>query len=958
MKTFKKLFAYSAIFALLATMMPTYANAASYDAELTEAYAYAKGKSITTMDSIDNADMYGNLTRVAMAKMVANYVLDLGLQELDTTKECTFPDVSEALDAAYDNGVTKACQLGLMGVGIEKFNPNGIVTRAEFGTVLSRALWGEENNGGNPYYAKHLQALKDEGIMNKIDNPNMKEVRGYVMLMMMRADDAYTPTTGCSAEELLACLTADNFEQCIATCSEDAEEEILPGFVTVSRVGSVDTQYVPKNAVNKKIGTIKLTAGENDTTVTSVVVAHHGLGEVNSNMRVKLLNNGVNVTTERPMSTSTKTAAVRFSPNLVLKAGSSMEFDVVVSLSGAENNRHEFSVSDVIVANGSSAGAPISLGSLHTTSYNVKTIEATDISLAATADIIAGKTQEKIADIKIISPDVNAKIKWFTLTRAGDDVDLRDAFANAKLYHNNNVVGNVVVNKDKIVVSGIDFDSIDAEQVSFVLKADTTYIGVTKVIQLKLLANDIIINEINSGEQMRTEEIASNNVDLAGADFVITKMTSGNKTVAPGTSAVELFNAKITSTNEFEVTQFVLTVTGTALTGFDNFTQWKVTIYVNGVDYEWTGGVFTGTKDDKFSVAPGQSATVRVVGNLKNTAPQLGAKYRVKLEVQRLQNPAETTDFALTPVKDSNGDEVTVNNWTYSVSKPSTMPTNKTILEGTAVDVLFFDVRASAENQTLQEVKVTEMGGVNFDTYATKMELVRGNTVLKTFNESDLNAANKTFSGFSTELTKDEVTSFTVRVTLKNGTVENLGKTVQLQIANASTDMKVVRSNGVETTSAPTSVNGNLYYISTTIPTIKPIEKLSKVAKIEFKNNSNYDVLVSEVKVEMTRTYAPWTAGYMAWGPVNAKFLDAVNWTGFGTTTGTVPGIATVTFAAPDFLLGVGPVERAIEILDTMNNIQPEHYTVTVKEAKFKFIDRNDSTKSWLVITETYSDSL
>ena len=158
------------------------------------------------MASIDDADMYGNLTRVAMAKMVANYVLDLGLQELDTTKECKFPDVSVALDTAYDKGVTKACQLGLMGVGITKFNPNGIVTRAEFGTVLSRALWGDENNGGDPYYKKHLQALKDEGIMNMIDNPNMKEVRGYVMLMMMRADDSYAPAVGCSAEELLTCI--------------------------------------------------------------------------------------------------------------------------------------------------------------------------------------------------------------------------------------------------------------------------------------------------------------------------------------------------------------------------------------------------------------------------------------------------------------------------------------------------------------------------------------------------------------------------------------------------------------------------------------------------------------------------------------------------------------------------------------------------------------------------------
>jgi hypothetical protein len=212
------------------------------------------------MTSIDNADMYGNLTRVAMAKMVANYVLDLGLQELDTDKECNFPDVSASLDEAYDNGVTKACQLGLMGVGIEKFNPNGIVTRAEFGTVLSRALWGDEYNGADPYYKDHLQALKDEGIMNIIDNPNMKEVRGYVMLMMMRADDAYTPTTGCSAEELLACILADDYDACIAACSEEAEEEDLPGFVNVTRVGSTATQEVARNAVNKKVGSIKLKA--------------------------------------------------------------------------------------------------------------------------------------------------------------------------------------------------------------------------------------------------------------------------------------------------------------------------------------------------------------------------------------------------------------------------------------------------------------------------------------------------------------------------------------------------------------------------------------------------------------------------------------------------------------------------------------------------------------------------
>jgi hypothetical protein len=44
-----------------------------------------------------------------------------------------------------------ACQLGLMGIDYNgnpatKFNPNDKVTRAEFGTALSRLLYGDVNN--------------------------------------------------------------------------------------------------------------------------------------------------------------------------------------------------------------------------------------------------------------------------------------------------------------------------------------------------------------------------------------------------------------------------------------------------------------------------------------------------------------------------------------------------------------------------------------------------------------------------------------------------------------------------------------------------------------------------------------------------------------------------------------------------------------------------------------------
>ena len=61
----------------------------------------------------------------------------------------------------------------------EKFNPTDTVTRAQFGTVLSRLLYGNVNNAqkGTQRYAQHLEALNNAGIMKKIDDPSMKELR-------------------------------------------------------------------------------------------------------------------------------------------------------------------------------------------------------------------------------------------------------------------------------------------------------------------------------------------------------------------------------------------------------------------------------------------------------------------------------------------------------------------------------------------------------------------------------------------------------------------------------------------------------------------------------------------------------------------------------------------------------------------------------------------------------------
>ena len=230
MKTLKKLFSVSAIVALLGTLAPMYAFGATYTDELEDAYAYARANGVTTKNTIDEADMYGSLTRIAMAKMIANYATSVLWLEADTSRNCTFSDVSTTLDAEYGNWVTNACQLGLMWIddnGNVKatFDPKGTVTRAQFATALSRAISqaedGEAIANGNPYYRTHIAYLNGKGIVKSEAeyDVNSVEKRGYVMLMMMRADKNYTPAEGCTTEQIVACALEDDTAACLAKCS-------------------------------------------------------------------------------------------------------------------------------------------------------------------------------------------------------------------------------------------------------------------------------------------------------------------------------------------------------------------------------------------------------------------------------------------------------------------------------------------------------------------------------------------------------------------------------------------------------------------------------------------------------------------------------------------------------------------------------------------------------------------
>jgi len=171
--------------------LPSSAGQVSFTKEQKDAYIFAKENWITTKDTIQSAQMNGKLTRIAMAKMLSQYAINVLWQTPDTSKTTKFRDVTSKKDADYDNGVTLAYQLWIMWQNMpnNKFRPNDEVTRAEFAAALSRMLYNTsdwEYKSTSKYYVHHMEKLKSEKILTN-DNPTMIERRWYVMLMLMRS---------------------------------------------------------------------------------------------------------------------------------------------------------------------------------------------------------------------------------------------------------------------------------------------------------------------------------------------------------------------------------------------------------------------------------------------------------------------------------------------------------------------------------------------------------------------------------------------------------------------------------------------------------------------------------------------------------------------------------------------------------------------------------------------------
>lgn len=173
-----------------------------YSQELTDAFQFAYGLGVTTMCPIERANITWGLLRKDLAKMITEYAVTIVWLYPDITQKwCDQYDDMEDQSSEMKFYSKIVCQLWLMGLKsdgitpLKSFDPNSFVTRAQFGTILSRLIFGDVYNikEGEEivWYQKHLNALKENKIMNKIENPDMIEMRWWVMLMLQRTFETW-----------------------------------------------------------------------------------------------------------------------------------------------------------------------------------------------------------------------------------------------------------------------------------------------------------------------------------------------------------------------------------------------------------------------------------------------------------------------------------------------------------------------------------------------------------------------------------------------------------------------------------------------------------------------------------------------------------------------------------------------------------------------------------------------
>ena len=634
------------------------------------------------------------------------------------------------------------------------------------------------------------------------------------MLMMMRSDENYTAVEGCTAEELLACFNATDYDACIAKCADEPEEPEEPvgnGFVTISKVSAAATQKVAMNASKKNVWTIKLTAGEDWATISSIVVKRDWLGS--NNVSVELTNDKWTITTAARNMNSNGEATVRFSPALELKANESMKLDVLVTLNAAPNEIHNFTVTSANLANGKSEGSAV-LGSLETLNYTV-TPATVALNAVNSATIKAWETKA-VAKFEI-TPAKDSIINGFIISKWANALqDFDKAFGEVKAYVNNKEVGDVTMTSDKIIVKNLNTEKSASSKLSVELRVSGIFIWNASDTEFALASEaDIDVIEKSTNESVQANSTPSLTINLTAAKITSAKLTTWTVTYAPGQSAV-LYDAKFSSSTDFDVIWYKLEMNKEFdITKFEwNKITFKIgdvvadieatdieddAVYCTAADVAttdntdpcfgwtaWTTVKTAATKkfvtfwtNDSFTFNANSDVNAKVTANIKDTATATTTNMQFTVTLTKIRDVENSSNVITAGLPSQVWDQTAIALWTLQLKSATiAAPASRNIWSNASdLEVARFAVSAVAENVSINKITVENKWTVTTlsDTIASaklvKINEDKTEEVIATASNSDINDTAKTITFEDVELTAEKDVDINVKLVVSTKTV-------------------------------------------------------------------------------------------------------------------------------------------------------------------------------------------
>ncbi len=763
---------------------------ASLVAATSEFLPYAEtlaGNNVIGTQSTETGYRLGDtITRAELAKVVAN----LGGY---TPTECAgnvYGDVNSSLGDLC-GFIEALADAGVVSTANANFRPSASVTRAEMVKMVLGAV-GETPSDVDAGYTDVANLLDLTGYINRANELGCAATATY-----------FRPNATASRGEafkIASCIAypADSGTDSTGTGTTGTGTTgtgVTTGSLTLALDGTAVAQYVPKNASSVKVGSVKLSAGDADVTVRSLVVTRSGLGDATGIVGIRAAQNGVVVSSSADYYNSTsQKGTVYFSPALVVKAGASTSVDVLANLSGSENSQHQFTLESVNSTASSVTGAPVTLGLLNTTSYSTATTTATLVASAGT--VTPGKSAQSVFKVDMAAGGRDTMVTGFTLTRSGS-TDFTKRLANPMVYRNGVAVGTVTMSNEKLTVSGLSDTLLAGNTQTYEIKADILVDANSSYIGAKFdSTTDVNASEVSTGyaTQVTTLPATGVVVNFNSVEVTFTKLSTGSVTLAPGTNNVKLFNGKLASAVPLTVRGITITAAATGLSSTSTAVATGT-----GVIASTTDGTTTTTNNSTGGTVPGDTVTYTTTVNNGGISDFVNNQLSVKL------NGSE-----IATITDLSGAQVKTVSFVVDSANPGTITVEGSIKNNTSVAGAFTftvdltDVRDTNNNTASIGAGKSLTGDKT--TIGTAQVEVKTATVASPSTRRVYSSADQEIGRFAVTSRNEAARVQTVVLT---GTTVGTGLTLEA-IANSTSSVKLYNVDTNTEVSASPTISGNV----------------------------------------------------------------------------------------------------------------------------------------------------